>query len=95
MRRRDLLVLISLAPSLSAQAQQSRKLYRLAFVSPASPLEALTATGLPYYRALLDELHRLGYVEGQNLRIESVTLASGEWSITQIWSGKSFGLSQT
>ena len=39
---------ISLAPSLPAQAQQSGKLYRLAFVSPASPLEALTATGLPY-----------------------------------------------
>jgi putative ABC transport system substrate-binding protein len=30
----------------------------------------MTVTGGPYYRALFDELRRLGYVEGQNLRIE-------------------------
>ena len=70
MRRRDLLALFSLGPIASAEAQQTGRVYRIAFVSPANPLEAMTATGLPYYRALLDELRRLGYVEGQNTTVE-------------------------
>jgi putative ABC transport system substrate-binding protein len=52
-----------------AQAQ-SGKVYRIAFVSPANPLAWMTETGVPYYRALLQELRRLGYVEGQNLIVE-------------------------
>jgi putative ABC transport system substrate-binding protein len=40
------------------------KVYRIVIVSP-TPLEAAS-----YYRAFMKELHRLGYVEGQNLLIE-------------------------
>ena len=30
----------------------------------------MTDTGVAYYRALFDELRRLGYIEGQNLEVE-------------------------
>jgi putative ABC transport system substrate-binding protein len=69
-RRRDLLAFSSLASITSAEAQQAERFHRIAFVSPASPLEAMTENGLPHYRALLDELRRLGYVEGSNLKVE-------------------------
>jgi putative ABC transport system substrate-binding protein len=80
MNRRDLIRLATVTSALaipakvwaqSIEAQQAGGTSsRIAFVSPASPPEAMTAKGLPHYRALLDELQRLGYVEGQNLRVD-------------------------
>jgi putative ABC transport system substrate-binding protein len=46
---------------------------RIAFVHPSTPGAELRAN--PYYRAVFEELGRLGYVEGRNLTVE---LFSGE-----------------
>jgi hypothetical protein len=74
MRRREFLALLagaSVLPPVSAGAQQSTKVYRIAMLHPSHPVAQLTETSsLPYYRAFFDELRRLGYVEGQNLVIE-------------------------
>src|SRR5262245_64971363 len=48
---------------LAARAQQADRIYRLAFVS-ANPREA------PQHMALLDELRRHGFVDGQNLIVD-------------------------
>ena len=76
MRRRNLLFgLLAVATLRSARAQQSRKVHRIAFVSPASPAAQLTETGGPVSGAIFKELRRLGYIEGQNLLVER---SSGE-----------------
>jgi len=43
---------------------------RIAFVHPSIKVSEISASGRPYYRAFFEELSRLGYVEGQNLRVE-------------------------
>ena len=43
---------------------------RIAFVHPAGEVSAISASGMPFYRAFFEELSRLGYVEGQNLGVE-------------------------
>jgi putative ABC transport system substrate-binding protein len=43
---------------------------RIAYVHPAMKVSEMNVSGRPYFRAFFDELGRLGYVEGQNLRIE-------------------------
>jgi putative ABC transport system substrate-binding protein len=71
MRRRDLLqtlgAVLALAPA-RARARQSVRKKRLALISPARPVEALKTQ--PYFRALLDELSRRGFVDGENLVVE-------------------------
>jgi len=65
MRRRNLLFgLLAVATLRSARAQQNGKVPRIAIVSPALPVDS------PVGWALLKELRRLGYIEGQNLLIE-------------------------
>ena len=56
---------------LATDAQQPGKVYRIAIVHPTDPVVAMRETsGNPYYRALLEELRGLGYIEGQNLVVE-------------------------
>jgi putative tryptophan/tyrosine transport system substrate-binding protein len=50
-------------------AQQSDKVYRIAIVSPSTPVIEINETN-SIYGPLLEELRRLGYVEGQNLVID-------------------------
>ena len=62
MRRREFITLLGgavVAWPLAARAQRSAKVYRVAIASP---------TPLPpeYYHVFLEELRRLGHVEGQN-----------------------------
>ena len=83
MRRREFigsLIGTAVAWPLAASAQQSAKIYRLAIVSPAAPVERMNegASGWPTYKALFGELRRLGYIEGQNLIVERY---SGEGKI--------------
>jgi putative tryptophan/tyrosine transport system substrate-binding protein len=59
-----------LAAPLAAPAQQAGKTYRIVIVHPALPVADLTEAGPRPYQALFSELHRLGYVEGQNLTVE-------------------------
>jgi putative ABC transport system substrate-binding protein len=64
MRRRDVITgLIAAATMGRAKAQQTGKVYRIAYVSPT---ELITEVEEPFYK----ELRRLGYVEGQNLVVE-------------------------
>jgi putative tryptophan/tyrosine transport system substrate-binding protein len=54
-----------------AQAQQPGKVHRIAIVHPSRPIAMLSeAGGLPIFGAFFKQLHRLGYVEGQNLSVE-------------------------
>ena len=72
MRRRNLLFgLLAFATLRSARAQQNGKVHRIAYVRPAGAATGFTETaGTPSNRAMLKELRRLGYIEGQNLLIE-------------------------
>ena len=74
MRRRQFVALLAgsaLSLPLTAWAQRSTKVYRIAMLHPTHPVAELTETSsIYYYRAFFDELRRLGYIEGQNLTIE-------------------------
>jgi hypothetical protein len=71
MKRRELLALltgiVALWP-LGAAAQVPGKQYRIAFVHPSFPVAGWRER--PLFRAVLAELRRLGYAEGQNLVAE-------------------------
>jgi putative ABC transport system substrate-binding protein len=73
-RRREFITLLSGAAAawpLAARAQQAEKVYRIAIASPSAPIAEMSEAGdNPAYHALFKELHRLGYVEGQNLVVE-------------------------
>jgi putative tryptophan/tyrosine transport system substrate-binding protein len=67
MRRRHLLFgLLTVATMGGARAEPSKKAYRIAIAAPAEVSEASN----PVAQAFLNELRRLGYVEGDNLSIE-------------------------
>ena len=70
MRRREFIAFISAGVMLplSARAQQSIKKKRLALISPARPVDGLKTH--PYFRSLLDELSRRGFVDGENLIVD-------------------------
>ena len=73
MQRRDFITLLGAMAAtwpLAAQAQQPARVKRIAIVSPATKVSELSLSGRPYLRAFFEELRRLGYVEGQNLRVE-------------------------
>jgi putative ABC transport system substrate-binding protein len=53
-----------------ARGQQAGKVYRVAVISPATPVSELTESGFRAFRAFLIELRRLSYVEGQNLIVD-------------------------
>jgi putative tryptophan/tyrosine transport system substrate-binding protein len=53
-----------------ARGQQAGKVYRVTFISPATPVSELTESGFRAFRAFLIELRRLGYFEGQNLILD-------------------------
>ena len=72
MRRREFIGIVGGAAAwpLAARAQQSTRIFRIAFVHPSNPTSVLSETGgVPFYRAFFEELRRLGYVEGHNLAV--------------------------
>ena len=71
MRRRDLLISLSLAAcSPPASAQQSERTCRLVILNLTLPASELTEAGpYPQYKAFFRELRRLGYDEGRNLSV--------------------------
>jgi putative tryptophan/tyrosine transport system substrate-binding protein len=76
MRRRDFigaLVLMSVAESATAQRATGPK--RVAWAIPAGDVAEMRIGGNRVYAAFLDELQRLGYVEGQNLVIQRYSAA--------------------
>src|ERR1700704_786671 len=72
MRRRDFITALGTAATwpFAARAQQPAKTKRIAFVNSSGKVSAISVSGSPNYRAFFEELSRLGYVEGQNLRVE-------------------------
>ena len=67
-RRRGLLLGIFLASMARlASAQQGRKVYRLTYVSAATPVEEVRSGAFRYF---IEEMQRLSYTEGQNLLLE-------------------------
>lgn len=70
MRRRDLVAGILITVASSARAQQPKKVFHIATVSAAVPVEDMRENGAGHYSAFLGELRRLGYVEGENLVVE-------------------------
>jgi len=78
MRRREFLASLAGASTLPiGAAAQQRKLPLLAMVHPFQPVEVMsrTASLSESNRAFLDELARLGYVEGESIRIDRWTAA--------------------
>src|SRR3954469_15874941 len=76
--RREFLASLAGALTLPLRAAaQERKLPRLAMVHPFQPVEVMsrTASLSESNRAFLDELARLGYVEGETIRIDRWTAA--------------------
>ncbi len=72
----SILVLGLLVEPLPAEAQQAGKVYRIGFLRTGSgPL-----TISPFYIGVRQGLHELGYIEGQNLVIESRSIEGrGDW----------------
>jgi putative ABC transport system substrate-binding protein len=73
MRRRDFIAgLMFAAFTGRAQAQQTGKVYRIAFAHPTVPVadQNQASKGSLVIPAVFEELIRLGYVEGRNLLIE-------------------------
>ena len=74
MRRRDFISLVGSAAAawpLAARAQQPSRMKRLAIVHPILPPEMMNENSeSPVYRSFFSELHRLGYIEGNNLLVE-------------------------
>ena len=74
MRRRDFIAGLTFAATMGpAQAQQTGKVYRIAFAHPTTtPVADLNqaSQGSLATPAIFKELIRLGYVEGRNLLIE-------------------------
>jgi putative ABC transport system substrate-binding protein len=73
MRRRDFIAGLMLAAAMGrAQAQQTGKVYRIAFAHPSAPVadQNQASKGSVAFPAIFEELTRLGYVEGRDLLIE-------------------------
>ena len=73
MRRRDFVASIgvAIAASPSALAQRGSKQLRIAFVHSGIPAADLTESAGPFWvRRFLQELRRLGYIEGENLIVQ-------------------------
>jgi putative ABC transport system substrate-binding protein len=75
MRRREFITAltgVALAWPVEGHAQQQpSKTHRIALVHPSNPTSEMSETGgHSGYKALFQELRRLGYVEGRNLRVD-------------------------
>ena len=72
MRRREFLAILGgAAVSWPSAARAQQVAHRIAIVHPSHPVATLSETGgNQYFRALFEELRRVGYVEGQKLAIE-------------------------
>ena len=73
MRRRQFIAGLMFAAAMGrAQAQQTGKVYRIAFANPVVPVADINQASKGSFAipAIFEELTRLGYVEGVNLLIE-------------------------
>jgi len=86
MKRRDLLAgLLPVAVVPLAGAQQPGKMYRVAMFHPTHSYSTMSEHGgSTSWRALFEELRRLGYDEGRNLTVERYTGGGQEETYPQL-----------
>src|SRR4051812_47795515 len=71
MKRRDFVAGLMIASAMRhAVAQQPTKTKRIAVVASGTKVSDMRAEKDRNYRALFEELNRLGFIEGQNLLVE-------------------------
>src|SRR5579871_3942925 len=73
MRRREVITLLGSAAAawpFAAHAQVPQRMKRVAMIHPATKAEDLRIGGDPNYTIMLEEIKRLGYVEGVNLIVD-------------------------
>ena len=71
MRRGDFAIgLLLAATAPTVRAEEPAKQHRIAIFIPAAPVAEISDAGFRIWRVFLEELRRLGNVEGQNLMIE-------------------------
>jgi putative tryptophan/tyrosine transport system substrate-binding protein len=81
MHRRAFLTMLALAPPLAAEAQPVGKVPGIGILSPGSPSGAGRKPSdlAVLFAAFREGLRELGYVEGQNIKIESRWAAEGNY----------------
>src|SRR5262245_49930495 len=86
MKRRDLLAgLLPVAVAPLAGAQQPGKIYRIAIVHPSNPLSVMSEKGgVNFWHAMFQELRRVGYEEGRNLKVERYSAEGKEEVFSQL-----------
>src|SRR5262245_48804536 len=85
MKRRYLLAsLLPVASAPLARAQPSGKIYRIAIVHPSTPPLLMNERGGSPWQALFEELRRLGYEEGRNLKVERYSAEGREDIYSQL-----------
>jgi len=76
-RRRDFAIgLLVSAVTRSVRAQERAKQHRIAVIA-AGPVARIHDPGIPLFQAFLEELGRLGDVEGENLTVEGIPAGDG------------------
>jgi putative tryptophan/tyrosine transport system substrate-binding protein len=72
MRRREFIAALGSVSALplAARAQQPAKMKRVAMIHPATKPEDMRIGGDPHFTIILEEIKRLGYVEGVNLTVD-------------------------
>jgi putative tryptophan/tyrosine transport system substrate-binding protein len=68
-RREFIAGLVAAIATWRADAQEGAKVYRIAVVSPSSPLADMSETGSVRYGAFFKRLRQLGYIEGLRLTV--------------------------
>ena len=77
MKRREFIAgLLFAATAQRARAQKPAQMRRLVFIHPSWPVTELRKSP---YGAFFEELCRLGYVEGRNLRVELFSGSCTSW----------------
>ena len=70
MRRRDFTIgLVLAAATQSVRAQEQAKRHRIAIIA-TGPVARIDDPGVRFFQAFWEKIHRLGYIEGQNLAVD-------------------------
>src|SRR5262244_3079825 len=91
MRRREFITLIggtAAAWPLAARAQQGERVRRVSVLMNST---ATDATWQSYFAAFVQGLHQLGWIEGQNLRIDT-RLSASDAALARIYAAQLIGL---
>jgi len=87
LRRREFIAFLGgagVAWPLPTRAQHSGKVYRLAILVQAEPIDRATGTRHRFWTAYFEELRRLGYTEGRNLSVEWHPSAGDAKHVTEL-----------